>query len=336
MESQEGFIQNAATVLSSTPTHGVRKIVIRLKTPMRYTNTMILHGGTSYAHGKEMERSCFSNAEKKNGKRVLDMECKTEFQENIKKAKRQTDVASTTNALYKPAVTRYDEIKKPTDAFKKGKVPAENRKKMIMNFEGKPACPICRKNCVSTKFLYQHMVLHKEKDWKTFIRSLNTHSVNKIDENHSHEPKVVDLSKCEFGWNVKTGKRDHVGSSVADVKVNNYLGLGRYDLREVDEDVKEAAKILVLMARDHQLKSKTSMAIQREEEAAKCLMCLDDPVSPPMVISGAQVEQLMATSMTERNLQVEESADTISSEIKGVRSFDLNELPEFEDLSLTE
>nr|GEV58599.1 zinc finger C2H2-type/integrase DNA-binding domain-containing protein [Tanacetum cinerariifolium] len=287
MESQEGFIQNAATVLSSTPTHG----------------------------------------------------SKTEFQENIKKAKTQIDVASTSNVLYKPAVTRYDEIKKPTDVFKKGKVSAENQKKLIMNFvnsEGKPACPICRKNCVSTKFLHQHMVLHKDKDWKTFIRSLNTHSVNNIDENHSHEPKVVDLSKCLFGWNVKTGKRGRLGSSVADVKVNNYLELGRYNFEEVDEDVKEAAKILVLMARDHQLKSKTSMAIKREEEAAKCLMCLDDPVSQSMVESGAQVEQLMATSMTERNLQVEESADTIFSEIKGVRAFDINELPEFEDVSLTE
>ncbi|GJX29953.1 zinc finger C2H2-type/integrase DNA-binding domain-containing protein [Tanacetum coccineum] len=324
MESQEGFIQNAATVLSYTPTHGVRKVVIRLKTPMRYTNTMILHGETSYAHGKEMERSCFSNAEKMNGKRVLDVDCETEFQENIKKAKKHTDVASTSNALYKPAVTRYDEIKKPTDAFKEGKVHAENRKKLFMNFvnsEGKTACAICRKNCVSKKFLYEHMLLHTDKDWKTFIKSLDTHNVDKIDENHSHEPKVVDLSKCLFGWNVKTGKRGRLGSSVADVKVNNYLGLGRYDLGEVDEDVKEAAKILVLMSHDHQLKSKTSMAIQREEEAAKCLMCLDDPVSPPM---------------TERNLQVEESADTISGEIKGVRDFDLNERPAFEDVSLTE
>nr|GEY26900.1 hypothetical protein [Tanacetum cinerariifolium] len=170
MESQEGFIQNAATVLSYTPTHGVRKVVIRLKTPMR-------------------------------------------------------------------------------------------------------------KNCVSKKFLYEHMLLHTDKDRKTFIKSLDTHNVDKIDENHSHEPKVVDLRRYDFG--------------------------------EVDEEVKEAAKILVLMSRDHQLKSKTSMAIQREEEAAKCLMCLDDPVSPPV---------------TERNLQVEESADTISGEIKGVRDFDLNEL----------
>nr|GEX04757.1 zinc finger C2H2-type/integrase DNA-binding domain-containing protein [Tanacetum cinerariifolium] len=296
MESQEGFIQNAATVLSSTPTHGLRKVVIRLKTPMRYTNAMILHGGTSYAHGKEMERSCSSNAEKMNGKRVLDMDCKTEFQENIKKSKKQTDVASTSNALYKPTIIRYDEIKKPTDAFKKGK------------------------NCVSNKFL-KHMVLHADKDWKMFFRSLNTHIVDKIDENHSHEPKVVDLSKCLFGWNVKTGKRGCLGSSVADVKVNNYLGLGRYDLGEVDEDVKEAVKILVLMARDHQLKSKTSMGIQREEEAAKCLMCLDDPVTPHAVESGAQVE---------------DSADTISGEKKRGRGFDLNELPAFEDVSLRE
>ncbi|GJS72557.1 zinc finger C2H2-type/integrase DNA-binding domain-containing protein [Tanacetum coccineum] len=264
---------------------------------MRYTNVMILHGGTSYAHSKEMERSCPSNAEKMNGKRVLDLDCNTEFQENIKKAKKQTDVASTSNALYKPAVTRYYEIKKPTDAFKKGKEHVENRKKLIMNFvnfEGKPACPICRKNCVSNKFLHQHMVLHADKNWKTFFRSLNTHIVDKIDQNHSHEPKVVDLSKCLFGWKVEVE-----------------------DGSEERFDVKEAAKILVLMARDHQLKSK----IQREEEAAKCLMCLDDPVTPPAVESGAQVE---------------ESADTISGEKMRVRDFDRNELPAFEDVSVRE
>ncbi|GJU84750.1 hypothetical protein Tco_1292296 [Tanacetum coccineum] len=61
------------------------------------------------------------------------------------------------------------------------------------------------------------------------------------------------------------------------------------------------------MARDHQLKSKTSMGIQREEEAAKCLMCLDDPVTPPAIESGAQVE---------------ESAYTISGEKRGQGTHD--------------
>ena len=342
MTSQEGFTPNAATALSSTPTHGVRKIVIRLKTPM---NTMILNGETSYAHDKEMERSCFSNAEKMNGKRVLDMEyCKNEFQENIKKAKIQTDVASTSNALYKPAETRYDEIKKPTDMFKKRKVHVEKRKNLLMSFvnsKGKPACLICRTNFVTNKFLYQHMALHSDNDWRTFIRSLNADDVNRSGDNHNHDAKVVNLSKSLFGWDVKTGKRGRLGSSVADVKINKvpnakyYLGLGTFDLGVVD-DIQEAAKILVLMARDHQLKSKTSMAIQREEEAAKCLMCLDDPVTPPRVELGTQVEELMAASMTERNLQVEESADTISGETNRVRGFDLNELPAFEDVSLTE
>nr|GEU55072.1 hypothetical protein [Tanacetum cinerariifolium] len=242
MKSQEGFTPNAATALSSTPTHGVRKIVICLKTPTN-TNTMILNGETS---------SCISNAEKKNGKRVLDMECKNEFQENIKKAKRQIDVASTSNALYSPAATR--------------------------------------KNCVSQKFLNKHMILHADKDWKTFIRSLNIHNVNKSGENHNHDAKVVDLSKCLFGWDVKTGKRGRLGSTVADVK--------------------------------------------REEEAAKCLMCLDDPVTPPMVESGAQVEELMTTSMTDRNLQVEELA--YNGRVKEVHGFDINELPACGDVSLTE
>ncbi|PWA53976.1 zinc finger C2H2-type/integrase DNA-binding domain-containing protein [Artemisia annua] len=342
MKSQEG---NATTVLSSTPTHGVRKIVIRLKTPMNtYMNTMILNGETSYAHDKEMERSCFSNAEKMNGKRVLDMECQNEFQENTKKAKKQTDVASTSNALYKPAETRYDEIKKPTDTFKKRKVHVEKRKNLLMSFvnsKGKPACLICRTNFLSNKFLYQHMALHSDNDWRTFTRSLNTDDVNRSGDNHNHEAKVVNLSKCLFGWDVKTGKRGRLGSSVADVKVNKvpnakyYLGLGTFDLGEVD-DIQEAAKILVLMARDHQLKSKTSIMTQSEVQAVNGLRCIDDPVTPPMVESGAVVEELMAASMIERNLQVKESADTISGEIKGVCGFDLNEVPAFEDVSLTE
>ncbi|GJZ36776.1 hypothetical protein Tco_0582967 [Tanacetum coccineum] len=129
-------------------------------------------------------------------------------------------------------------------------------------------------------------VLHEDKDWKTFSRLLNIHNVNKSGENHNHDAKVVDLSKCLFGWDVKTGKRGRLGSTVADVKVNIKGGskaLRTFDLEEVDEDIQEATKILVLMARDHHLKSKTSMTIQREEEAAKCLMCLDDPVTPPMV-----------------------------------------------------
>ncbi|PWA53975.1 zinc finger C2H2-type/integrase DNA-binding domain-containing protein [Artemisia annua] len=335
MKSQEG---NAATVLPSTPTHGVRKIVIRFKIPTKNTNTMILNS----------ETSCFPNAKNMNGKRVLDMECKNEFQENNKKAKRQTDtrnhvkdVATTSTTLYKPTETRYNEIKKPTDAVKKGKVFVEKRKKLLMSFvnsEGKPACPLCRVNFVSNKFLYQHMALHSDNDWKTFIRTLDTADVTRSGDNHNHDAKVVNLSKCLYGWDVKTGKRGRLGSTVADVKVNKvpnakyYLGLGPFDLGEVDEDIQEAAKILVLMARDHQLKSKTSMAIQREEEAAKCLMCLDDPVTPPRVEYGTQVEGLITTSMTDRNLQVEESADTISGEIKEVRGFDLNELPAFEDV----
>ncbi|GKG02497.1 hypothetical protein Tco_0310133, partial [Tanacetum coccineum] len=94
MESQEGFIQNAAM------------------------NTMILNGESSYARNKAVETSCFFNAEKmRHGKRVLDMECKNDFHENIKKAKRQTDtgdhvndVSTTSTALYQPAETRYNEI----------------------------------------------------------------------------------------------------------------------------------------------------------------------------------------------------------------------------------
>ena len=314
MMSQEG---NAKTVLSSTPpTHGVRKIVIRLKIPTKNTNTMILNG----------ETSCFSNAKNINGKRVnLDMDCKNEFQENIKK----------------PAATRYDEIKKP---FKKRKVHVEKRKNLLMSFVnslGKPACPLCRENFVSNKFLYQHMVFHTDKDWKRFTRSLNTHNVNKSAEDHNHDAKVVDLSKCLFGWDVKTGKRGRLGSTVADVKVNKvpnakyYLGLGTFDLGEVD-DIQEAAKILVLMARDHQLKAKTSIMAHNEVQAVNGLRCIDDPVTPPMVESGAVVEELMAASMTEMNLHIEESADTISGEIKGVCGFDLNEVPAFEDVSLTE
>ncbi|PWA96433.1 zinc finger C2H2-type/integrase DNA-binding domain-containing protein [Artemisia annua] len=333
MKSQEGFTQNAVTVLSSTPTP-VRKIVIRLKTPTN-PNTIILNGETSY----------FSNTKNMNGKRVLAMDWKNEFQETIKKAKRQTDVASTSNALYKPAATRYDETMKPTDTFKKRKVHVEKRKNMLMSFvnsQGKPACPLCRENCVSNKFLYLHMAFHTDKDWKRFTRSLNTHNVNKSGQDHNHDAKVVDLSKCLFGWDVKTRKRSRLGSSVAGVKVNKvpnakyYLGLGRFDLGEVDEDMQEAAKILVLMARDPQLKAKTSIMAQNEVQAVNGLVCIDDPVTPSVVESGAQVEELMATSMTERNLQVEESADTIRGEIKGVRGFDLNELPAFEDVSLTE
>ncbi|GJR20032.1 hypothetical protein Tco_0968559 [Tanacetum coccineum] len=124
------------------------------------------------------------------------------------------------------------------------------------------------------------------------------------------DAKVVDLSKCLFGWDVKKGKRGRLGSSVDVVKVNKvpnekyYFGLGTYDSGEVDEDMQEAAKILVLMAHDHQLKAKTS----------------------------AQVEELMATSMTERNLHVKESTNTINGEIKGVCDFDLNKLPTFEDV----
>ncbi|PWA53974.1 zinc finger C2H2-type/integrase DNA-binding domain-containing protein [Artemisia annua] len=317
MKSQEDFTPNAPTALSSTPTHGVRKIVIRLKTSTN-TNTIILNG----------ETSCFSNAEKMNGKRVLDMECENEFQEDIKKAKKQSDVASTSNALYKPVETRYDETKKLN--FKKRKAHMEKRKKLLMSFvnsEGKLACPLCRENCVSKKFLYQHVVFHTDKDWKRFRRSLNTHNVNKSGEDHNHDVKVVNLSKCLYGWDVKTGKRGRLGSTVADVKVNKvpnakyYLGLGTFNLEEVDEDIQEAAKILVFMARDHQVKSKTSMAIQREEEADKCLMCLDDPVSPPMAESGMQVEEL---------------ADTVNGGIKRARGFDLNEVPAFEDVSLTE
>ncbi|GKA71464.1 hypothetical protein Tco_0777603 [Tanacetum coccineum] len=114
MESQEGFIQNEAM------------------------NTMILNGESSYARNKAVETSCFFNAEKmRHGKRVLDMECKNDFQENIKKAKRQTDtgdhvndVSTISTALYQPAETRYNEI----DAVKKGKVYVEKREKLLMNF----------------------------------------------------------------------------------------------------------------------------------------------------------------------------------------------------------
>ncbi|PWA35094.1 zinc finger C2H2-type/integrase DNA-binding domain-containing protein [Artemisia annua] len=272
MKSQEGFTQNAETVLSSTP---VRKIVIRLKTPTN-PNTIILNG----------ETSCFSNTENMNGKRVLAMDWKNEFQETIKKAKGRTNVASTSNALYKPAATRYDETKKLTDTFKKRKVHVEKRKNLVISFvnsQCKPACPLCRENCVSNKFLYQHMAFHTDKDWKRFTRSLNTHNVNKSGQDHNHDAKVVDLSKCLFGWDVKTRKRSRLGSSVAG----------------------EAAKILVLMARDPQLKAKTSIMAQSEVQAVNGLVCIGDPVTPSMVESGAQVEELMATSMTERNLQVE-------------------------------
>ncbi|GKC10490.1 zinc finger C2H2-type/integrase DNA-binding domain-containing protein [Tanacetum coccineum] len=274
MKSQEDFIQHATTVISSTPTNGVRKIVIRLKTPTKNTNMLILNGETSYAHEKKTERSCFSNAEKMNGKRVLDMDCMTESQENIKKAKKQMYVASTSNALYKPATTRYDEIKKQTDTFKKRKVQMEKRNNLLMRFvnsEGKPACPICKKNYVSKKLLYQHMVLHADKDWETFIKS---------GEHHNRDAKVVDLSKCLFGCDVKKGKRGRLGSSVDVVKVNKvpnakrYFGLGTYDPGEVDEDMQEAAKILVLMAHDHQLKAKTSIMAQSEVQAVNGLMCL--------------------------------------------------------------
>ncbi|GKA71465.1 hypothetical protein Tco_0777604 [Tanacetum coccineum] len=184
------------------------------------------------------------------------------FQENIKKAKRQdgygdhvNDVSTISTALYQPAETRYNEI----DAVKKGKVYVEKREKLLMSF-----------------------VNSRDNDWKTFIRSLNTHNVNKSGEDHNHDAKMDNLSKCLFGWNVKTGKRGPLGSSVADVKFNNvsnakyYSGLGRHDLGEVDEDVKEAAKILVPMAHDHQLKAKQSTMAQTKVEAANCLMCLDD------------------------------------------------------------
>ncbi|GKA89569.1 hypothetical protein Tco_0811381 [Tanacetum coccineum] len=173
------------------------------------------------------------------------------------------------------------------------------------------------------------MVLHADKDWETFIKS---------GEHHNRDAKVVGLSKCLFGWDVKKGKRGHLRLSVDVVKVNKvpnakyYFGLGTYDPGEVDEDMQEAAKILVLMAHDHQLKAKTSIMTQSEVQAVNGLMCLDDPVTPPTVESGAQVEELMATSMTERNLHVKESTDTISGEIKG-GDFDLNKLPTFEDES---
>ncbi|GKB54704.1 hypothetical protein Tco_0905457 [Tanacetum coccineum] len=275
MKSQEDFIQHATTVISSTPTHGVRKIVIRLKTPTKNTNMLILNGETSYAHEKETERSCFSNAEKMNGKR---MDCMTESQENIKKAKK-TDVSL-------PPPTLFTNRQQP-DMMK-------SRNRLIRSRKEK-------KSCVSKKLLYQHMVLHADKDWETFIKS---------GEHHNRDAKVVDLSKCLFGWDVKKGKRGRLGSSVDVVKVNKvpnakyYFRLGTYDPGEVDEDMQEVAKILVLMAHDHQLKAKTS----------------------------AQVEELMATSMTERNLHVKESTDTISGEIKGVCDFDLNKLPTFEDV----
>nr|GEY82115.1 zinc finger C2H2-type/integrase DNA-binding domain-containing protein [Tanacetum cinerariifolium] len=184
--------------------------------------------------------------------------------------------------------------------------------------------------CNNNSILYSNTWCEKDyKDWKTFITSR---------EHHNQDAKVVDLSKCLFGWDVKIGKRDLLESSFDDVKVNKvpnskyYFELGRFDLREADEDIQEAANILVLMAHDHQLKAKSSITTQSKVQAINGLMCLDDPVTPPTVESGAQVEELMATSMTERNLHVKELTDTISGEIKGVCDFDLNKLPTFEDV----
>nr|GEV31672.1 zinc finger C2H2-type/integrase DNA-binding domain-containing protein [Tanacetum cinerariifolium] len=57
----------------------------------------------------------------------------------------------------------------------------------------------------------------KDKEWKTFIASLNTHNINKSGENRIHDAMVVDLTKCLPGWDMKTGKRGRLSSRVADV-----------------------------------------------------------------------------------------------------------------------
>lgn len=294
MKSHEGSVQ---TVLSSPPTtHGVRKILIRLKIPAKNTN--INGESTSYAHDKETQTSSLSDAQKMNRKRsVLDLDCKTQSQEKIKKAKKH----STSNILS-------DEIKKRSHTFKKRNLLFEKRNNLLMsivNSQGESACPICRMNCCSNKTLYQHMVLHADKDWKTFFKRGES-------QNHDAKAAALDLSKFLYGWDVKTGKRGRLASSV------------------VDKDMQEAAETLLLIASGHQLKAKTSIMLQSHVQIVNGPMCLVDPF---MVESGTQVEELMATSLTkQRNLQVKKSADTISGERKAVCGFDLNKLPAFEEV----
>ncbi|GKB40040.1 hypothetical protein Tco_0884982 [Tanacetum coccineum] len=259
MESQHACINHNAAVLSPTPT---RKILIRLKTPM---STIILNGD------KAIEKSSVSKVDKTRGKRVFDVECKNglclgfnketmihaddfepESAQVFKKPKKQTDVWNHVNVvaannkppatLVKPTSTRFKEVQKTGQHMDKQK----DLLQRFVNAEGKPACPICQENFVSIKFLYQHMILKSNKEWKTFIASLNTHNINKSGENQIHDAMVVDLTKWLPGWDMKTGKRGRLSSRVADVMVNKgpnmkeYLGLIAVDHVEMNEDIQAA------------------------------------------------------------------------------------------------
>ncbi|PWA36659.1 zinc finger C2H2-type/integrase DNA-binding domain-containing protein [Artemisia annua] len=322
MESHACINHNAA-VLSPTPT---RKILIRLKTPM---STIILNGD------KAIEKSSVSKVEKTHAKRVFDVIHANDFEpesvQAFKKTKRQTDIWNHVNvvaannkapaALVKPTATRFKEVQKT------GQQHMDKRKDLLQRFvndEGKPTCPICQENFVSIKFLYQHMALKSDKDWKTFIASLNTHNIDKSGENQIHDDMVVDLSKCLPGWDMKTGKRGRLGSRVADVMVNKgpntkeYLGLIAVDHVEMNEEDIQAAKTLVLIARDYLSNARKSMVRQREVEAA-------------MVESSVQVKEFRDTNMTERQRHVKDSADRTNGEFKAVLDIDLNEPYALED-----
>ncbi|GJZ83024.1 hypothetical protein Tco_0648197 [Tanacetum coccineum] len=279
---------------------------------------------------------------------------KPESAQVYKKTKKQTDIW---NRVI-PTATRFNEVQRTVGMIKLGQ---EGLVMSLVDSEGKRACPVCKKKCASIKTLYQHMDLDSDRKWHTRFTSLITHNINESSENNNHEAALVDLTKSFADWDVKTGKRGRFGSRVADVKVNKasytkyYSGFTSDDHVEMNAEDIQAAKTLVLMANDYLSDTKNSMTAQKEAEAAKGLSFLVDhvdlamggtcPLGPPfvsahvlvdhvdlaMVESKLRVEEFSATNVTERQIHVEDSADTSNGGIKMVLAFDLNEPPALED-----
>ncbi|GJW61344.1 hypothetical protein Tco_0110679 [Tanacetum coccineum] len=120
--------------------------------------------------------------------------------------------------------------------------------------------------------------------------------------------------------------------SIDKSKLRRYeCGFTADDHVEMNPEDIQAAKTLVLMANDYLPDTKNSMTAQKEAKAAKGLSFLVDHVDLAMVESKLRVEEFSATNVTERQIHVEDSADTSNGGIKMVLAFDLDEPPALED-----